>query len=320
MVREFGDAPEVVDLTEIEIPGPGEGQVLVEMLASAINPSDLITISGAYRSRVALPFLPGFEGVGVVRSIGPGVTDLAVGTRVLPIGTAGSWSSHKLSESRWCFPVSDSLSEEQAATMYVNPLTAWLMLHDSASIDPGMTVIVDAAGSEIGRMLLALLNRAGVEPVAIVRSASSANGIEGFATKAVLVSSAPRFEEELDRACPDRPDLVLDSVGGELGSVLRSRIAPGGRFIHYGLLSGEPLTPLPTGSAPDHRFEFFRLRDWVHRVEPTEIQAGLDRVGGLIAEGVIETRVDSTHALGRIDEALARHGDPGRNGKVLLRA
>jgi len=318
-VHEFGDALDVVEVVELAIPEPGDGQVVIEMLTSVINPSDLITISGAYRSRVALPFMPGFEGVGVVRSVGPGVREPTVGMRVLPLGTAGSWSSFKLSDARWCFPVPDRLSEEQAATMYVNPLTAWLMLHDSSRIEPGMDVIVDAAGSEIGRMLLALLNRAGVEPVAIVRTESTAKRIERFATKAVLVSSAPDFERDLEHATPDSANLVLDAVGGDLGSTLRARIAPGGHFIHYGLLSGRPLTSLPAGSVPDHRFEFFRLRDWVHRAAPLEIQTALDRVGELIVDGVIETRVDSVHALGRIHEALARHGDPGRRGKVLLR-
>lgn len=317
VVHEFG-GPEVVELIDVGVPEPGEGEVVVEMLNSVINPSDLITISGAYRSRIALPFFPGFEGVGKVRAVGPGVTAPAVGTRVLPIGTAGSWSSFKLTEARWCFPVSGSLSDEQAATMYVNPLTAWLMLHDSTRIDPGMEVIVDAAGSEIGRMLLALLNLAGVEPVAIVRTESTAKRIERFATKAVLVSSASDFEEELERATPDSADLVLDAVGGDIGSILRSRVASGGQFIHYGLLSGEPLTSHPSRPVSDHRFEFFRLRDWVHRVAPAEVQVSLDRVGRLIAEGVIETRIDSVHGLNRIHDALARQCDPGRTGKVLL--
>ena len=97
--------PDVVSAVVAERPGPltdvlrlhtatpvddplGEGEVLVRMLASTVNPSDAVTVSGAYGSRTVFPFVPGFEGVGVIERIGPGVPRAATGRRVLPLGTA----------------------------------------------------------------------------------------------------------------------------------------------------------------------------------------------------------------------------------------
>ena len=71
---------------------------LIYLLLLLINPSDLVAISGAYRSRATLPFVPGFEGVGIVESVGPGVQQSLLGHRVLPLGSSGAWQDVKVTE------------------------------------------------------------------------------------------------------------------------------------------------------------------------------------------------------------------------------
>ena len=123
--------PDVVSAVVAERPGPltdvlrlhtatpvddplGEGEVLVRMLASTVNPSDAVTVSGAYGSRTVFPFVPGFEGVGVIERIGPGVPRAATGRRVLPLGTAGNWQEIKRTDHSWCIAVPDDLDDETA--------------------------------------------------------------------------------------------------------------------------------------------------------------------------------------------------------------
>lgn len=84
-----GAAAEVVELERRERPRPGPGEVVVRMTAATVNPSDLLTIAGVYPSRTVFPFVPGFEGVGVVAATGVGVPENLAGRRVLPIGSAG---------------------------------------------------------------------------------------------------------------------------------------------------------------------------------------------------------------------------------------
>ncbi len=319
-MRRFGAAHEVVEVDAAEAPRPGAGEVVVRMGMSAINPSDLITIAGAYRTRTPLPFRPGYEGVGTVAEVGPGVADLRPGMRVLPIGTAGSWATHKLAEARWCIPVSEAIAPDQAATMYVNPCTAWLMLHERAEIRPGMRAIVSAAASEIGRMIVRMLNHAGIAPVVTVTRPGSAARLEGLAVDRVLVGAAPAIASGLrDVLRQGGVDVVLDAVGGEIGLALSAAVRPGGQFIHYGLLSGLPLPPETWQRDPGIRFEMFRLRDWVHRQPRMEIEVLLRRIEALILDGVVSSEVDSVFSLDEIGIALRRVGSGQRRGKVLLR-
>lgn len=237
IVTAFGAPAEVVRLETFEPPDPAPGTVRVRMRAASINPSDLVTISGAYASRTPLPFHPGFEGVGVVEALGPRVEGLAPGARVLPIGSAGAWQEAKIAEARWCFPVPDALDDHAAATAYVNPLTAWLMLHDEARVAPGMRIGIDAAGSAIGRMLVRLAAAAGAEPIAIVRHPRSLALLEGEPVARALVLPEDAAPDALVAALGGRRlDVALDAVGGAHGRALTQALASGGLLLHYGLL------------------------------------------------------------------------------------
>ena len=104
----FGAPDQVLSLETADRPLVERGHVLVRIRASPINPSDLIPVTGAYRHRTALPFIPGFEGVGVVADVGEGVDRAIIGRRVLPLGTAGCWPSWKTLPADWCVPEEDS--------------------------------------------------------------------------------------------------------------------------------------------------------------------------------------------------------------------
>jgi NADPH:quinone reductase-like Zn-dependent oxidoreductase len=289
------------------------------MLARAVNPSDHVTISGAYASRTSLPFVPGFEGVGVVEEAGPGVTECAPGDRVLPIGSAGAWQDVKVAEARWCFPAPPDLPDEQAAMSYVNPLTAWLMLTERGVPAPGTRVAVDAAGSAIGRMLIRMANRCGIRPVAVIRSAAARPLLDGLDLDCVIDAGAEPLAEALRRVGAGRGfDLALDAVGGPCGEALALAVRPGGRFVHYGLLSGRPLpADLPRRRA-DIRFELFWLRQWVHAQSRETLAARLAEVGRLVAEGVAASPVEARYELRDLREALHHSLRAGRVGKIVV--
>ncbi|AJQ93177.1 zinc-dependent alcohol dehydrogenase family protein [Gynuella sunshinyii] len=319
IIHQFGHPGEVVELFDQPMPEPAPGEVVVKMQRSVINPSDLITISGAYRSRIALPFQPGYEGTGMVVACGEGVTSPTVGTRVLPIGLPGNWSSYKRSPAQWCIPVSETLTLPQAATLYVNPATAWLMLHERARIQPGMRVVISAGASEIGRMLIRLLNQSGIEPVVTLRRHSSLSRLQGLALEAVLFTEEPDFDKTLNELLPsDSVDLLLDAVGGKVGMALARSLKPDGHLIHYGLLSGQPLAadlPLQLSGV---RFELFVLRNWIHQAEKSSVHALFQTLEPLMLAGTVSSDIDSVFALADIHEAFKRIEDPDRDGKVLL--
>jgi NADPH:quinone reductase-like Zn-dependent oxidoreductase len=289
------------------------------MKAAAINPSDLVTISGAYAHRTPLPFVPGFEGVGIVEETGEGVAHLVPGDRVLPIGDAGAWQDLKIAEARWCFRVDPGLSLDQAAMSYINPLTAWLMLHERAEIGPETTMVLNAAGSAIGRIIIRMANLMGIRPVAVVRSRRATHLLDGLDLGQLIVTERDNLDSALQAIARTRPiDLALDAVGGPEGESLTRALRPGGRLIHYGLLSGIPLAPDLSTRRPDVRIEYFWLRRWIHDADRELIEDRLGRVANLIREGVAVSAVEERYPLPEIRRAI-RHGRRlGRSGKILL--
>ncbi|MDX3925570.1 MAG: zinc-dependent alcohol dehydrogenase family protein [Shinella sp.] len=314
-VREFGGPRQVIALAERPRPDPGPGEVEVRIGRAAVNPSDLIPVTGAYRSRTVLPFVPGFEGVGIVSRTGRGVTGLREGDRVLPIGAGGLWQEYLVRPEQWCFRVPGGLSDDEAATSYVNPLTAFRLvaaLGEHFGASRGHSVGVTAAASAIGRMLLRLLAQDGFTPVAIVRSEE---------TKARLAAGFPGDITVCDGAAAAslKLDAVLDAVGGDTGNALFSRVlSPGGAFVQYGALSGHQLDPSLVASRSDVRFSFLWLRQWVHSAPREEIEAAFERSFDGIRAGHLASAVDGTFALADLAAALARQEDPARQGKVLI--
>ncbi|UPA25144.1 zinc-dependent alcohol dehydrogenase family protein [Shinella oryzae] len=310
VVRAFGDPRQVIDLEEADPVAPGPGAVEIRIRRAAINPSDLIPVTGAYRSRTTLPFVPGFEGVGEITALGTDVTGLSIGQRVLPIGASGLWQQRLVRPAAWCFAVPDDLSDDQAAMAYVNPLTAFRLI-DAVQAHFGTAgsqrVGVTAAASAIGRMLLVLLAEAGFHPVALVRSAARAERLaETFAGEIALA------------AAPDL-DAVLDAVGGEAGNALFRQIRAGGAFIQYGALSGAQLNPALVADRREAvAFSFLWLRNWVHAAPRADIETAFARSFAGIRAGVLGSAIDGVYPLSQLAAALDRQDDPARTGKLLL--
>ncbi|MCQ4631959.1 zinc-dependent alcohol dehydrogenase family protein [Shinella sp. CPCC 100929] len=311
VVRAFGDPRQVIALEEAERVPPGPGEVEIRILRAAINPSDLIPITGAYRSRTTLPFVPGFEGVGEILRLGEGVAGFSLGQRVLPIGASGLWQRYLIRPAERCFVVPDDLSDDQAAMAYVNPLTAFRLV-DAVRMHFGNTtgqrVGVTAAASAIGKMLLVLLAESGFQPVALVRSLATAQRL------------AESFSGEIVAQAPLPPlDAVLDAVGGEPGNGLFRHIRRGGAFVQYGALSGAQLDPMLVAARRDAvAFSFLWLRNWVHSAPRAAIEDAFARSFAGIRAGHLGSAVDSVFALSDLQAALARQDDPLRVGKLLL--
>src|SRR5262249_35635609 len=119
----FGDPAEVLQVRDVPLSEPGAGQVRVRMRASPVNPSDLLVVRGEYGRLPKLPATPGFEGVGVVEAAGPGLLGwLRMGKRVAVLnGAGGNWQECVVVPARQVVPVSAAVSDEQAASFFVNP-------------------------------------------------------------------------------------------------------------------------------------------------------------------------------------------------------
>ncbi|PST26337.1 oxidoreductase [Mesorhizobium plurifarium] len=314
LVRQFGDPGQAIELVEVPRPAPRGDEVEVEISLAAINPSDLIPVTGAYSARTTLPFVPGFEGVGIVRRVGPDVEDFKAGDRVVPIGASGLWQQFLLRPAEWCFRVPDGIEDAQAAMSYINPLTALRLveaLRDHFGSLEDRQVGITAAGSAIGGMLVRLLALEGAVPTAMLRSERSRGRLDK--AHRILVAGSG------DRPMSIQFDAVLDAVGGApAGELIGQSIRSGGTFIQYGALSGAPVSQPAIGGRPDIRFAFLWLRTWVHSAGRAALEAAFLRSFAGLQSGLFTSPIAATYPLSRLADALAHQADPGRDGKILL--
>src|SRR5947209_6890670 len=154
--EQFGEPADVLHLRDVPLPVPGPGQVRVRMIASPVNPSDLLVVRGRYGVLPTLPSTPGFEGVGVVDQVGPGLLGwLVKGKRVTVInGAGGNWAEYAVIPARQARPVSSDIPDEQVASFFVNPATVLAMVRRVLKVRRGEWLLQSAAGSALGRMII----------------------------------------------------------------------------------------------------------------------------------------------------------------------
>ncbi len=320
--EKWGDPAEVLQVVDLPTPEPGRGQVRVRMLVSPINPSDLLMVRGTYGRQPPLPCVPGFEGVGVVEAGSGLLARLRMNKRVaVPNGAGGDWAEQVVVPARQVWPVPRGLTDEQAATFFVNPASALVMTRYVLAVPPGAWLIQTAAGSALGRMVIRLGKRIGFRTINVVRRREQAEELKREGADAVVATGEESLAERV-RALTGGEGVrfAIDAVGGATGSEVVGVLGPGGRMLLYGTLSGEPLTLDPrTLMTGQKRVEGFWMSEWVRQQSRVTMGLLFTRLGKLIQSGVLATEVGATFPLNDVRAAVRQAELPGRQGKVLLR-
>lgn len=319
----FGEPEEVLGVREVAVAKPGPGQVRVRMIASPVNPSDLLMVRGQYGKRPSLPAVPGFEGVGVVEEVGPGLLGrLRRGKRVAVLNShSGNWQEQVLVPARQVVPVAREIPDEQAAAFFVNPATAVVLTRWQLAVPPGAWLLQTAAGSALGRMVIRLGQHDGFRTINIVRRPEQAAELQRAGADAVICTANESIEERVKALTGgEGVRYALDAVGGEMGSAAARALGTGGRLIVYGTLSGEPLTVGPRELlVGNQRIEGFWLSNWVKQQGVLTMLRLFRTINRLMKEGVLTSEIGATFPLDQIVAAVRQANQPGRPGKVLLR-
>jgi len=315
-----GPVPQdVIACVEHETLVPQPGEVLLEMLAAPINPSDVLTLTGQYGMLPPLPAVGGNEGVGRVAALGDGVTSVAVGQRVLlPIGS-GTWASHLVAPAAGLIPLPPVGDPLQLAMMAVNPPTASLLLSEFVTLAPGDWVMQNAANSGVGEYVIQLAKRRGIRTVNVVRREDAIAPLRALGGDVVLVDGPDldkRVAEATDKA---KIRLGFDCIGGSATDRIARSLAIGGTVVNYGALSGEACKIAPGSFVfRDVTLRGFWLAFWFRKASPEQQRALFGEIATLIATGALVARVHATYPLAQIKDAVAAAATGGRNGKILL--
>lgn len=310
-----------LELRETLLPEPGDGQVTIEVIQAPVNPSDLFFVQGGYGQprRAGLP--AGFEGVGTVLAGRGRTAEALVGQRVAFLGTgSGSWASHAVSDAALCIPLRDELRDEDGATLIVNPLTA-IALVEYARESGSTAFVVNAAGSQLGRLMLSLANDEGLQAIAVIRRPEDREELRELGAAEVLVSSDTDFADQTQAVVRSlKPRMLLDAVGDQVAADLFFAMPARSAWVSYGKMGGEApeLARMGQFIFMGKRIEGFWLSHWLPAQQPAKRANLIAKVQERFATGKWETRVAATLPL---SEAVADILPQYRRseGKVLLK-
>jgi NADPH:quinone reductase len=236
----YDGRPESLQVTEMPVPRPSAGQVLVRVTATPINPADLMFVRGLYGVKRPLPAVPGFEGCGTVVAAGSMAGKLLVGRRVgcVPAaGADGTWAEYVVVPMGQCIPLLPRISDEQGASLVINPFSAWALM-ELARRGKHRALVQSAAASALGRMLLRLANKEKIPLVNVVRRAEQEEVLRKLGAEHVVNSSEAEFEERLRIKCHELGvSLAFDAVAGPMTGQLAYALVDGGTVVVYGGLS-----------------------------------------------------------------------------------
>jgi NADPH:quinone reductase len=227
--------PGAVVWTQVEEPA-ADGGVVIDVAAAGVSFADLLQTTGAYQLKVRLPFIPGMDAAGTVRTARPDL-GLAAGQRVAVLVSHGCWQEVISAPPERVLPLPDELSLEAAAALPLNYLTGLLALVRRGRAQPGETLLVHGAAGGVGTAAIQLGRALGLRTIAVVGDAAKQRfAVQSGADHAVLANDWLDRVRELvgDRAV----DLVVDPVGGDrMTDSLRS-LAPEGRLLVLGFAAG----------------------------------------------------------------------------------
>ncbi|XP_037824996.1 enoyl-[acyl-carrier-protein] reductase, mitochondrial-like [Lucilia sericata] len=275
-----GEPTQVLEMVEEELPEPENNQVLVRVLMAPINPSDINIIQGRYPLQPAqLPATAGNEFVGEIVQMGDKVENFAIKEQVVAYESGlGTWSQYLLLNAEQIYAVPYELPLTAAATLTINPCTAYRMLKDFVKLKPGDCIIQNGANSAVGQAVHQLCKYWGLKSVGVVRERPELVKLKQDLLR--LGATEIFTEEELVKTqlfkngCLPKPRLALNCVGGESASNIAKLLDYQGIMVTYGGMARKPIS-VPIGPLifKKHIYQGFWITEWVKRNKCTWVRS-----------------------------------------------
>jgi NADPH:quinone reductase-like Zn-dependent oxidoreductase len=226
--------PDVLEVREAPDPTPKEGEVRVRVKAAGINFADLMARVGLYPDAPKIPCVVGYEVSGVVDALGEGVSDVAIGDRVMAMPYFGGYTDTLIVPAGQVIPMPDAMTFEQGAALPVVYGTAYTALHLTGHVREGSTILVHSAAGGVGLAVLDLAKAKKCEVIGIA-SASKHDFLREHGCKHVIGNDEDYVAKTRAIVGDRGVDLVLDPVGGRSWSDGYALLGPLGRLVCFGL-------------------------------------------------------------------------------------
>jgi NADPH:quinone reductase-like Zn-dependent oxidoreductase len=319
--------PETLTLEDLPHPSPTKGQVVVAVHACAINYPDVLIIEDKYQFKPQRPFAPGGEIAGVIVALGEGVTDWAVGDRVIAVIGHGGLAEQVAIDAARLFRLPEGRSFEDGAALLLTYATTIHALLDRGHLREGQALLVLGAAGGVGLAAIELGKAFGATVVAAVSSEEKAEAARAAGADTTLVYPRAPFDKEASKALSERfkaavgpagAQVIFDPVGGDYAEPALRAIGWEGRYLVVGFPAGIPklplnLTLLKSCDVCGVFWGAFAARDAAANA------AHVEHLFRLWEEGRIAPKVTEVFALADAGQAIARMAARQAIGKLVVR-
>ena len=312
--------PEVLQLSDVNDPKPGPGELLVKVGAAGVNFIETYQRSGLYP--IDLPFTPGAEAAGQVLAVGEGVTDFQPGDRVATADARGSYAEQVIVPAERAVAVPDGVDVQTAAAVMLQGMTAHYLTQSTYPIKAGETALVHAAAGGMGLLLTQLISAAGGKVIGTVSSEEKARLAAGAGADEVIrydqLAGEELAAEVRRRNGGQGVHVVYDGVGKDTFEASLASLRMRGMLVSFGNASGPvpPVAPLRLSQAGSLFLTRPTLASYIVARQELEWRAG--DLFRWIQEGTLNVQIGATYPLGEAAQAHEDIASRKTTGKLLL--
>ena len=309
--------PEVLQLTDLPIPEPGPGQVLLRIEAIGVNFIEIYFRKGVYKT--ALPLVPGSEAAGTVEELGPGVTGFATGDAVASTAVIGSYAEYALVPAAQLIKIPQGVTMEQAAAAMLQGMTAHYLAYSTFPLKAGDTALVHAGAGGVGLLLTQIAAHIGARVITTVSTPAKAELSREAGASDVILYTKKDFEAEVKRLTGGKGvNVVFDSVGKTTFEGSLNCLRPRGLLALFGASSGSvpPFDLIQLNS----KGSLFITRPtlWHYIATRAELEWRSSEVLNWVAKGELKLRAEFTYPLAEAARAQIDMEERKTTGKILL--
>ena len=309
------DGPQAIEFTELPAPAINHGQVRIAVHAAGMNFADLLTIQGKYQVKPPLPFVPGGEMAGAIMELGEGVSGLAVGQRVIALGS-GALAEEAMVAAKDVIPLPDAMSFAEGAGFAVAYGTSHLALTRRAGLKAGEKLMVLGASGGVGLAAVEIGKAMGATVIACASSADKLAVAREHGADHLIDYSRENLR---DRAkALGGVDVVYDAVGGEHFDTALRCLNWEGRMLVVGFASGT-IPQIPANLALLKNISIVGIYWGAYRDHnPRALADSLAELAAWYRAGRLKPHVSMTVPLAQAAEAFAALAERKATGKIVV--
>ncbi|MEA2131488.1 MAG: NADPH:quinone reductase [Solirubrobacteraceae bacterium] len=308
-MSEYG-GPEVLELVELPVPEPADGEVLIRVARAGLNFADTHRRTNTYLAKDELPLVPGSEVAGVRED---------TGQRVVALSGDGGYAEYATAPAALTFPIPDGVDDATALALVLQGLTAWHLYRTSGRVAAGESVVVHSAAGGVGSLAVQLGRPLGAGRVIATASTPEKRDLAlELGADVAIDGAAAGLTERIVAANLGAPvDVVFEMAGGPIFDASLAALAPFGRLVTYGIASGENNT---VRSGDLMRRSRAVVGFWLFHCigRPTMIDEALADLFGRVERGELRVVTGPAYPLEQAARAQTDLAERRTTGKVTL--